>query len=294
MPKRKPDLSVIILSFNTKDLLRACLKTVLASKMGKYTMEVIVADNGSTDGSVAMVRKEFPLVILIDNKKNLGFAGGNNPGIKRAKGRYILLLNSDTEVYTDAFRIMLDYLEKHEEVGAATCKLVLPDDTIDPACHRGFPTPRAAFSYFLKLEKLFPKTRVFGGYHQGYKDFSTIHGVDVISGAFFLVRREVIDQVGMLDEDYFFYGEDMDWCYRIKEAGWKIMYNSTVTILHKKKQSGRAHADRVRRARTELFFYQYNKLFYKKNYEGKIFPPVMWLVYILFDIRMLLLKRFAI
>lgn len=288
--KKTIDLSIVILNFNTVDLTRTCLQTVFASKLGKYTMEVIVCDNGSTDQSREMIRKEFPLVFLIDNKKNLGFAAGNNPGIRKAKGRYVLLLNTDTEIPQNTLRVMLTFMDNNSEVGASTCKLLLTDGSIDPACHRGFPAPWAAFSYFLKLEQLFPKSKLFGGYHLGYKNFETIHEVDVISGAFFLVRKEVIIQVGMLDEEYFFYGEDMDWCYRIKEAGWKIIYNPTVTTLHRKKQSGRSNVDTVRRKRTEMYFYQYNKLFYKKNYEGKIFPPLLWFIYLLFDLRIFLLK----
>lgn len=288
------DISVIILNYNTVELTRKCLQTVFASRLGNYSMEVIVCDNGSTDESCKMIRKEFPQVILIENKKNLGFAGGNNPGITRAKGRYILLLNTDTEVPNDTFRIMLEFMDEHSEVGASTCKLLLSDGSMDPACHRGFPTPWAAFSYFLKLERLFPKNKVFGGYHLGYKNFSTIHEVDVISGAFFLVRREVIYRVGMMDEDYYFYGEDMDWCYKIKEAGWKIIYNPTTSILHRKKQSGRASVDRARRKRTELFFYEYNKLFYQKNYDQKYPKFIMVFIYLLFDVRIFLLKKFAV
>lgn len=288
--KKIPDVSVVILNYNTVSLTRTCLQTVFGSKLGKYSMEVIVCDNGSSDESKEMIRREFPQSILIDNKKNLGFAGGNNPGIKRAKGRYILLLNTDTEVSKNTLRVMLEFMDAHPSVGASTCKLLLVDGTIDPACHRGFPTPWAAFSYFLKLEQLLSKSRLFAQYHQGYKNFETIHEVDVISGAFFLVRREVVAQIGMLDEEYFFYGEDMDWCYRIKEAGWKIMYNPTVTTLHRKKQSGRAHSDRERRKKTDYYFYTYNKLFYKKNYEGKLFPPLLWLIYFFIDIRLFLLK----
>ncbi len=292
--KKKPDVSVIILSFNTLELTRACLQTVFASKLGRYTTEVIVCDNGSRDGSIEMISKEFPEVVLIDNKKNVGFAAGNNPGMKRARGRYILLLNSDTEVSPRAIAMMLDYLERSPDVGAATCKLVLPDGTIDPACHRGFPTPWAAFTYFVGLEKLFPASPLFGQYHQGYKDTATIHDVDVISGAFFFVRREVVQKVGVLDEDYYFYGEDMDWCYRIREAGWNIIFNPTVTVLHRKKQSGRANADRARRIRTELYFYQYNKLFYKKNYEAKYPRLLMSSIYFLFDLRIFFLTKLSV
>ena len=290
--KKVIDLSVVIVNFNTEKLTRTALQTVFASQLGRYTLEVIVCDNGSTDGSVAMVKKEFPQVILIQNKKNLGFAAGNNPGIKRARGRYVLLLNTDTEVPSETLRTMIRFMDENPEAGAATCKVVLPNGDLDWACHRGFPTPWVAFTYISKLEKLFPKTRLFGEYHQGYKDPNTIHEVNCIVGAFFMVLCEVIKEVGLLDEDYFMYGEDIDWCFRIRQAGWKIMFNPTVSILHKKKQSGRANSHDVRRVTTEIYFHKYNWLFYKKHYE-KDHRILSVLVRIFYVIRVFLLERFG-
>jgi hypothetical protein len=189
---------------------------------------------------------------------------------------------------------MIKFMDDHATAGAATCKLILPDGSIDPACHRGFPSPWAAFSYIIGLEKLFPATRLFGEYHQGYKDLRMVHDVDCISGAFFLIRREVIDRIGYLDEDYYFYGEDMDWAFRISQAGWSVAYNPTISVLHKKKQSGRAHADRVMRLRTERYFYQYNKLFYRKNYASRYPRFLMVLIYAFFDMRLFLLDRLSL
>lgn len=295
MPKNNtsPDLSVVILNYNTADLTRTCLATVLSSRLGRYSMEVIVCDNGSTDGSIAMIQKEFPDVTLISNRKNLGFAAGNNPGIRRAKGRFVLLLNTDTETPPDTIRTMIAFMDDQPQAGAATCKVLLPDGSMDPACHRGFPTPWVAFTYIFKLEKLFPKTRLFGEYHQGYKNMDTIHDVDCIVGAFFLVRRNVVLDVGLLDEDYFMYGEDIDWSYRIREKGWNIMFNPGVTILHKKKQSGRADMHRARRAATEVYFHTYNWLFYKKHYE-KTHPILSVFVKMFYGIRIFFLEKFGI
>lgn len=292
MPKDNViDLSVVILNFNTRELTRTCLQTVLASLLGPYTMEVIVCDNGSTDGSREMIRNEFSRVTFIQNHKNLGFAAGNNPGIKRARGRYILLLNTDTEVPPETFRTMIAFMDETPDAGAATCKLILPDGSMDPACHRGFPTPWVAFTYVAKLEKLFPKTRLFGEYHQGYKDLSTIHEVDCIVGAFFLIRREVVKEVGLMDEEYFMYGEDIDWAYRIRTKGWKIMFNPRVTILHKKKQSGRANILKKRRVTAEVYFHKYNWLFYTKNYAKKYGPILTFLVNSFYMIRIFLLEK---
>ncbi len=292
--KPEIDLSIVILSFNTRQLLRAALASVFKSRLDHNQLEVIVCDNGSTDGSVTMVKKDFPQVVVIANGRNLGFAAGNNTGIRRARGRYILLLNSDTEVSSTAIAQMLKFMDQNPLVGAATCKLVLANGAMDPACHRGFPTPWVALTYFLGLEGLFPRSQWFGGYHQGYKDLSQIHEVDIISGAFFLVRREVVKQVGLLDEDYFFYGEDMDWAFRIRRAGWKIMFNPHIRVLHHKKQSGRAHADRVRRRQTQIYFYRYNKLFYQKNYAQSYPSWMMKLLYLVLDLRVFMLEKLRV
>ncbi len=294
MKKKMIDLSVIILNYNTVDLTRVCLKRVFSSLLDGISMEVIVCDNASSDSTDVMVQKEFKEVRFIQNGKNVGFAAGNNPGIRVANGRYILLLNSDTEVSPNAFSHMVQFMDSHTDAGAGTCKLILPDGTIDPACHRGFPTPWVALTYLMKLEALFPKSTLFGEYHQGYKDFSVAHTVDCISGAFFIVRKEVIDDIGLLDEDYFMYAEDIDWAYRIRKKGWNIWYVPDVTTLHKKKQSGRANVLRKRRVTTEIYFHQYNWLFYKKHYAGVYGPIVTGLVHIAYSLRLFLLKTFSL
>jgi len=288
------DISVVILNFNTQLLTKVCIERLRQSALGTYSMEIILCDNASVDKTVEMVKREFPDVLVIQNKKNLGFAAGNNPGIKYAKGRYILLLNSDTEVRKTAIAEMITFMDRHPKAGAATCKLVLPDGRMDPACHRGFPTPWTSLTYLVKLEKLFPKTRLFGEYHQGYKDFSVAHEVDCISGAFFMVRRAVIADVGLLDEDYFMYAEDIDWAYRIKQAGWQIWFNPGVTVLHKKKQSGRAHSERAKRVTTDIYFHQYNWLFYKKHYAAKYGFLMNFIIHTIYSVRLFLLRRFAL
>ena len=287
------DLSIIILNFNTVELTRLCLLSIYKSKLGAFEIEVIVCDNASSDSTDAMVKKEFPSAVFIQNGKNVGFAAGNNPGIRKAKGRYVLLLNSDTEVTPDAFAKMITFMDAHPTAGASTCKLLLKDGSMDPACHRGFPTPWVAFTYLFKLESLFPKSRLFGEYHQGYKDLNTTHTVDCISGAFFLIRREVLTHVGLLDEEYFMYGEDIDWAFRIRKSGFTIWYMPDVTVLHKKKQSGRANVLQKRRVTTEIYFHQYNWLFYKKHYAKKygiIFSTIIGCMYTL---RIFLLKTFS-
>lgn len=293
------NLSIIIVNYNTKELLTKCLMSLFRwceeeLKNGEY--EIIVVDNGSSDGSVTETQNsQFPIKI-IKNETNLGFAKANNVGVKAAQGQNILLLNSDTEVNSLAIQKTLKFLEESKgdikgnyrsenrretekssevgEMGVVTCRVSLNNGKIDPACHRGFPTPWNAFCYFLKLEKLFPKFKFFSGYHQYYKDLSSIHEIDAISGAFFMVRREVIDVVGLLDEDYFMYGEDLDWCYRIKAAGYRIIYNPSYSIVHHKKKSGRDTGNVELQKKTQRHFWQTMRIFYEKHYVKK-YPRIV-------------------
>lgn len=264
------DLSIIIVSYNTKEILRNCLNSVrLSTKDAGYQSEIIVVDNGSKDESAEMVRKDFPDTKLIKNTTNLGFARANNIGIKASKGKYTLLLNSDTVIFSDVIPKMIEFMKKNPKVGVSTCRVELENGKLDPACHRGFPTPWASFTYFTGLEKIFPKCKIFGQYHQTYKDLSTLHEIDSCSGAFYFIRRRVIEDVGLLDEDYFIYGEDLDWSYRIKQKGWKIYFNPNTKILHLKKRSGRYHPNEAIKNKTTEYFYDTMELFYNKNLRQK-------------------------
>ena len=271
MPLMKDDieLSIIMVNFNTRDLLVRCLSSVASARTARDLWELIVVDNASTDGSaekLSALSSQLSALRVIRNTQNLGFAKANNQGIRQAKGKYILLLNSDTEVGKGTIQAMLAFMGAHPEAGAATCKLLLPDGSLDPACHRGFPTPWAALTYFIGLERLYGRNRLLGRYHMGYKDMSQAHEVDAISGAFFLTTRTAIERVGMLDEDYFMYGEDLDWAYRMKQAGLSIWFNPSASVLHRKKQSGREHSDPTIRRATDQHFYETMQLFYQKHY----------------------------
>jgi GT2 family glycosyltransferase len=286
------ELSIIIVSFNTEDITRACLDSIVKWSEGA-DWEVIVVDNGSTDGSIAMLKK-YPGIKCIFNDKNLGFAKANNKGLKIAKGKYILLLNSDTEIRQDSIATMLRFMDGHLKAGASTCRLDLTNGRMDPACHRGFPTPWASLTYLIGLEKLFPRFPLFAGYHLGYKNMTIPHQVDCISGAFFLARREAIKEVGSLDEAYFFYAEDIDWAYRFKQAGWEIWFNPEAVVLHKKKMSGRNSLLRSRAVTTEIYFHTYNWLFFKKHYAKKYGPLVSFPVNLFYSFRLFLLKQFSL
>ncbi len=275
-------LSIIIISFNTKDFLQKCLASLRENVSGKTRYEVIVVDNDSKDDSVEMVKREFPEVILIKNEKNLGFAKANNVGIKKAKGDYILFLNSDTVVPKNTIEYMLNFMDKNKNVGASTCKVLLVNGQIDDASHRGFPTPWNAICHFSNLSKLFPKSKLFSGYSLGFMDLNSVHKIDALAGAFMLVRREAGKEAKWWDEDYFFYGEDIDFCYQLKQKGWDVYYVPDVSILHykgvsggiKKISKGITTADEKTKAVATNARFEAMKIFYKKNYEGK-YPKIL-------------------
>ncbi len=288
--KIHPDVSIIILTHNTKELTLSCLDSLFRTEWGNVTKEVIIVDNASSDKTLESIQSRYPGVTRIRNPKNLGFAAGNNVGIKKAAGRYVLLLNSDTEVKNNSIPSMISFMDAHQTCGVATCAVFLGNGTLDPACHRGFPTPWASFTYMVGLEKLFPKTTLFGQYHLGYKRMNTPHEIDCPSGAFFLVKKDVIRTVGLLDEDFFMYGEDIDWAYRIKQQGWEIWFNPEVAIFHYKKQSGREHEDKKRRIQSQKYFLTTMKLFYKKHYEKKYGFVLTRFVYLAIAGKLLLFR----
>lgn len=264
-----------------------CLASI--RKLGeRQDCEVFVVDNNSSDDSVAAIKRDFPWVRLIQNQQNLGFARANNQALRLVKSEYVLLLNSDTENIDQGIEKTLAYIESHPTVDAITCKVELADGGLDWACHRGFPTPWASFCYFAKLEKIFPKSRLFGRYHLTYQSLSEPHEIDTPSGCFYLIRKKMIDKIGLLDEDYFFFGEDVDWSYRIKQAGGKIYYYPEARIIHhkgiasgiKKETKHTTQASRATKIKSVNNFYDAMKIFYTKHYKNRYLFLVNWLVYI--------------
>ena len=231
-------LSVVFLNYNTRDLTRQALSSVLAAAEG-LEAEIFVVDNASVDGSADMVAEEFPHVKLIRNAANVGFAAGNNVALRQVTGEYALLINTDTIVRRDALRTMVEFLDAHPEAGACGCKILDPDGTLQLDSRRGFPTPLAAFCKMSGLSRLFPKHPLIAHYHLTYLDPEQTAEVEVLSGSCMMVRKAAMDEVGLLDEDYFMYGEDIDWCYRFHQAGWKIYYVPTTSIIHFRGESGR-------------------------------------------------------
>lgn len=254
--------------------LSKALLSIEAQKQSDW--EVIVVDNASTDGSMEMVKKTFPWVRTIANKENMGFAAGNNVGIRVAKGQYIMLMNSDAELYVNfPLTEILEYMDVHKDVGIVSPKVVLRDGSLDNACHRGEPSPWNALTYYSGLERMFGYTpllnRIVGGYHQTWKSHNTIHDIDACTAAAIIVRATAIDEVGLLDEQFFMYGEDLDWCLRFKKGGWRIVFYPHVHVLHHKNKSGIARDDdhpekhRIKK-RTHAHFFDTMVLFYDKHY----------------------------
>ena len=267
------DVSVVIVNYKVRDLLRDCLRS-LEHDLGKLRGEVWVVDNASGDGSVEMVRAEFPWVRLIPNQQNVGYGAANNQAIRQARGRYILVLNPDTKLPPGAILDTVAEMEQQPDIGALGPKLVLADGTLDKACRRSFPSPEVAFYRLFGLAKLFPNHPRFARYNLLNVDEDTAIDVDSVVGAFMLVRREVVERVGMFDEAFRMYGEDLDWAYRIKEAGWRVRYHPDVVVLHYKGQSSRQRPASSIRA-----FYEAMHIFYDKHYARQHSAPFNALIH---------------
>ena len=268
----KIDLSVVIPSYNTCDLIEQAIRTVVEASSG-LEVEIIVVDNASQDGSVEMIKRKFPEVQLIQNERNLGFAAANNLAFARSQSRYVLLLNSDTIVRPDTLHCLVNFLDSHPEAAAAGCKILNPDGTLQLESRRSFPTPMAAFYKLSGLSRLFSKSRRFGRYNLTFLDEGDVSEVDALSGSCMMVRRDVIEEVGPLDEDYFMYGEDIDWCYRMQQAGWKIYYVPETEIIHFRGESGKKVEMRVQYRKNEAM-----AIFVQKHMKKRYRFSPLWLL----------------
>ena len=279
-----PDLGIVIVNYNVRDLLRDCLASVYDSR-GDFTFDLCVVDNDSHDGSADMVADEFPQARLI-RAENRGYAVSNNLGLKElgfgreggdpASGqpRFALLLNPDTILPPSALSDMLQFMEQHPQAGVAGPRLVRADGSLDRACRRSFPTPQVAAYRFSGLGRLFPNSPRFGRYNLTHLSPDLTTEVDSVVGAFMLIRGEALAKVGLLDEQFFMYAEDLDLCYRIKQCGWQVWYNSAVTVLHYKGQSSR---QRSKFANAK--FYETMRLFHDKHFKEQSPILVNWLIY---------------
>lgn len=270
-------VAIVIVSYNTRELLRACLES-LAEGAARSQVTTWVVDNASSDGSAELVRASFPGVRLISSAHNGGFAYANNLALREAlsgDGRpdYVLLLNPDTTTPPGSIDALIGYLERCPKVGACGPKLLLPDGSLDLACRRSFPTPEVSLYRMLGLARLFPRSPRFARYNMTYLSPDQETEVDSVVGACMLVRRPIVEEVGLLDETFFMYGEDLDWAYRIKQHGWQIMYVPSVTVYHHKRASSSQ-----RPFQTIRHFYDAMRIFYRKHYAATTPAPVGWLI----------------
>ncbi len=224
------DVSVIIVSWNTRDILHDCLESLYAQTR-QVAMEVFVIDNASADGTPEMVKRDLPRVHLIENAENRGFAAANNQGMKMAAGRYVLLLNSDTIVLDGAVDKMTAFADRHPDAGVIGCRVLNRDRTLQPTCFM-YPSVLNMFLFATCLNKLFPRSRFFGREQMTWWKRDDVREVEVVTGCFMLVRRDAMERVGLMDERFFMYGEETDWCFRFRHAGWKVMFAPDGQIIH--------------------------------------------------------------
>lgn len=282
-------LSIVLVNYNFGDFLKECLRYIYEVK-DKLNLDVWVVDNASVDDSILQAKKLFPNINYIENKDNLGFGAANNQVLRKVTNEFILILNPDTKLNKNTLPYMVQFIKDHPDVGAATCQGLKSDGKLDWAYHRGFPTPWASLRYFLGDDSL---------YHLTGQDMKKAHEVDAISGSFFMTRRSVLEKVGLFDEDYWMYAEDIDLCFRIKQAGFKVMYVPEVSVTHLKGISSglKKHSQQIttatRQSKIRAFnsFYQTMKIFYRKNL-AKSYPFfVNWLVYLAINFKHFLAKR---
>jgi GT2 family glycosyltransferase len=275
------DLHIIIVSYNCWPWLKQTLSTLkefyLDTTKAKVTVEVV--DNHSSDETPQLLGKTFPWVEAEFLPENLGFAKGNNHALRKVDAKYVMLCNADVQFHANSnLDILLQYLDDHPRVGVVTPRLELSNGQIDMACHRGEPTPWRALTYFAGLEKLLPSQPLFSGYHLLHQDLETTHTIEACSGAAMIIRTSILEKVGLLDERFFMYAEDLDWCRRIREHGWEIVYLPEVQITHHKNKSGIDHADTQLSQTTSSHFYDTMIQYFEKHYRAWYHQPLRWLI----------------
>jgi len=283
-------LSIIIVNYNVRHFLEHCLLSVIKATKD-VSCEVFVVDNNSADNSAEMVAEKFPSIKLIANKENLGFSKANNQAIQKANGEYILLLNPDTIVEEDTFKKCIDFMDNHSDAGGLGVKMIDGQGKFLPESKRGLPTPLVAFYKIFGLSSLFPKSKTFSKYHMGFLDEDKNHEIEILSGAFMLLRKTVLDKTGLLDETFFMYGEDIDLSYRIIKAGYKNYYLSDTKIIHYKGES-------TKKSSINYVFVFYNAMliFAKKHFSKTNMTLYSGLIYFAIYLRafIAILNRFML
>jgi hypothetical protein len=277
LKQKLPKVSVIIVNYNTKPFLKKCIEN-LQGKGGYPNLQIVVVDNNSKDGSYEMVKKNFKNITLIKSP-NKGLAHGFNLAFANTKADYYLLLGSDAYPNKGCIKDMVTYMQKNPKVGISTAKLILKNGQLDMDAHRGFPTPWTALTHFSKLNKVFPKSKIFNQYFRHYEDFTKPHEIDMCISHFMLIKNEVVRRLKGFDEDYFLYGEDVDFCYRAKKIGYKVMYLADCQSLHykgvsvgvRKESKNITTASKETKERSRKSSVASMKIFYSKNYKN-VYP----------------------
>lgn len=273
MPDKTFDLSIIIVTFNSAFWLEKLLISLerYFIKTTKKKVFVTVVDNNSQD-STHQIAKKFAFINFIKLDKNVGFAAANNIAIKATKAKQYLLLNSDTEITINSnLDTLINFSNKNPKIGIITPRLSLSTGKLDMACHRGEPTLMASLCYFLKLDRIFPSSKLFGAYHLTYKNLNDIHTIDACSGACLLIKNKVIDAIGLLDERFFMYAEDLDWCKRARDAGYLIIYHPGGNVIHHKYKSGINTTSQKIAKNTRIHFYETMLQYYDKHHAQSSF-----------------------
>ena len=268
------DLSICIPTRQAKMLLCDCLRSIYANTHHR-AFEIIVVDNDSQDGTVEMLRAEFPDVRVIVNDHNAGFAKPTNQALRISQGQYTLLLNNDTVMLPDALDQLVAFADAHPEMGICGPKVLNRDGTLQKQCRRSFATPWDLFCYFSGLATLFPKSRLFARYLVTYEDEDQTHAVDAVSGSCMLIRRAVLDQIGLLDERFFAYQEDADYCFRARKAGWQTYYYPVARIIHFASQGG----SRINPYRSIWEWHRSYFIYYRKDLAAQYFFLFNWFYY---------------
>lgn len=248
------DLSIVIVSFDVRQFLKHCLESLYKTTNG-INYEIIVVDNNSQDGTVQMIETEFPDVDLIASKENIGFVKANNIAFRKSRGKYILMLNPDTVILRNSFRKMIDYFEQQPKIGAVGCKMLNSDHTLQPSCYH-FPSLREIFGMYFIGSQIFSALKKM--------DYDKAQKVDFIRGAFLALNRQCLEEIGLLDENLFMFGEETDLCYRMKKRGWQVMYLPDTVIIHHRGKSIEQVSDKMYAQRIRSLIY-----YFRKNY-GKL------------------------
>ena len=277
------NFSFNIVTYNSFEPLQECLRTLVSSFDTDSLFEITIIDNGSIDEVVEYVERVFPTIKIIKNPKNLGYTIAMNQGLRISNGEYLVQLNPDVVINQGTFQSLKGWMDDHPEVGICIPKVLNQDGSFQKQCRRGFARPLEVFAYFLKLDRLFPQSKKLGNYVKTYLPEDEIAEVDAVSGSCMMIRKEVIQEIGYLDERFFAYQEDTDFCFRAKNAGWKIYYLPIASVIH---QGGRG-GSRTNPFRGILEWHKSYFMYYQKNLAKDYFFLINWLMYFMVVIKLI-------